>query len=85
MTEYIKHENQKWDFSKTRNKDVALARFILEYLTWNPVYQHFTAIKKKGLLYDDIQNFESRHKGKKSKKSDADISEDQFLEVWGDI
>jgi len=75
ITEYIDHEWQKWDFSATKNEEVVKGKFILEYILWHPVYQHFCACKKNGLLKDDIEWIEKRHKKVKSEKDS----------IWGDI
>lgn len=75
MTEYIDHEWQKWDFSKTNNEEAVKGRFVIEYIIWHPVYQHFQKCKQSGLLAEDIENVEKRHP--KTKKKTGSI--------WGDI
>ena len=74
MTEYIDHETKKWDFSKTNNEEAVKGRFILEYILWHPVYQHFQVCKREGLLQEDIDNFDTRHPKAKGKEP-----------FWGDI
>ena len=69
IKEYISHERQKWDFSKTKNKDAVFARFVLEYLYVTPNFQHYKYVKESGLLADDLKNYEGRHKAKKKAKS----------------
>lgn len=61
ITDYIKHEYQKWDFSQTRNENTVKGQFILEYILWHPVYAHFKAIKEAGLLQADIENYSKRN------------------------
>lgn len=61
ITDYVKHEYQKWDFSKTRNENTVKGQFILEYILWHPVYAHFKVINEKGLLQADIENYSKRN------------------------
>ena len=61
ITDYIKHEYQKWDFSQTRNENTVKGQFILEYILWHPVYAHFKAINETGLLQADIENYSKRN------------------------
>jgi hypothetical protein len=67
MTDYIKHEWQKWDFSKTRNTNTVKGQFILEYILWHPVYAHFKSVKEQCLLDRDIENYAKRNRKGKAK------------------
>ena len=76
MKEYVLHEEQKWDFSETKSKEVVLGQFVLEYILWHPVYAHFKAIKEKDLLDHDIANYANRNKKQpKSKEKNSLVSE----------
>jgi hypothetical protein len=85
MTDYINHESQKWDFSKTNNKDVVVARFILEYIFWHPIYQHFQVIKRNNELDVDIANYKKRHKKLKKDTIPDDIKEEDMEKTWGEM
>jgi hypothetical protein len=85
MTDYINHESQKWDFSKTNNKDVVVARFILEYIFWHPIYQHFQVIKRNNELDVDIANYKKRHKKLKKDTIPDDIKEEDMEKAWGEM
>ena len=73
MKEYVLHEEQKWDFSETKSKEVVLGQFVLEYILWHPVYAHFKAIKEKDLLDHDIANYANRNK--KQTKQEQELTE----------
>lgn len=68
MTEYINHEWQKWDFSKTKNENTVKGQFILEYILWHPVYAHFRSVKEQGLLFQDIANYTKRNQKPKNQE-----------------
>lgn len=72
ITDYIKHEYQKWDFSQTRNENTVKGQFILEYILWHPVYAHFKVINENGLLQADIENYSKRNTPQNKKEQPDD-------------
>lgn len=81
ITEYIKHEWQKWDFSKTKNENTVRGQFILEYILWHPVYAHFKSVKEQGLLAQDIANYAKRNKKLKKQEQELTELEQDWLEM----
>lgn len=56
LFEYIEHESQLWDFSKTKNPAAVTAQFVLECLDNAPTFLHFCKLRKNGDLNEEIRH-----------------------------
>jgi hypothetical protein len=72
VDEYVEHELQLWDKSKTENKRSLWRMLVYEALNYSPVYIHFgllTPQQRKGEVF--------KPRKKKPKKESGDL-----LEIW---
>jgi hypothetical protein len=60
LFEYVEHETQLWDFSKTKNPEAVKAQFVLECVYNAPTFLHYCQAQES-----DLENTPKRSSNKK--------------------
>ena len=79
LSEYIEHESQKWDFSKTKHKKSVLQGFCVEYFEKSPNAKHFLYCYRNGLLDEDLKHYPKRNKVRQKEEA---VEDGNLFEMW---